>query len=152
MTFIHLIVVALVQGITEFLPVSSSGHLALIPVLTDWPDQGLAVDVAAHVGSLGAVLVYFRRDVAQLAAATLAIGIGRAHAEKHQVWLLFVATIPALAAGALLSDAAETIFRDPTVIAWTMTIGAFLLISPIASAVPVETSPACRCATPCGSD
>ncbi len=127
MTFIHLIVVALVQGITEFLPVSSSGHLALIPVLTDWPDQGLAVDVAAHVGSLGAVLVYFRRDVAQLAAATLAIGIGRAHAEKHQVWLLLVATIPALAAGALLSDAAETIFRDPAVIAWTMTIGAFLL-------------------------
>jgi len=126
-TLIHLIVVALVQGITEFLPVSSSGHLALIPVLTDWPDQGLAVDVAAHVGSLGAVLVYFRRDVARLTAATFAIGTGRAHAEKRQVWLLVVATIPALGAGALLSDLAETVFRDPIVIAWTMTIGAFLL-------------------------
>lgn len=127
MTLIHLIVVALVQGITEFLPISSSGHLALIPHLTDWPDQGLAIDVAAHVGSLGAVLVYFRRDIARLSAATIAIGAGRDHPERRLVWLLIVATIPALAAGALLSDLAETVFRDPAVIAWTMTIGAVLL-------------------------
>lgn len=127
MALIHLLVVALVQGVTEFLPVSSSGHLALIPVFTDWPDQGLAIDVAAHVGSLGAVLVYFRRDVAELVGATFAIGLGKSHAEKRQVWLLVIATVPALAAGALLSDLAETAFRDPAVIAWTMTLGAFLL-------------------------
>ena len=60
-------------------------------------------------------------------AASLAIATGRAHGERRQVWLLVVATIPALAAGALLSGAAETVFRDPAIIAWTMTIGAFLL-------------------------
>ncbi len=127
MTLIHLLVVALVQGLTEFLPVSSSGHLALIPVFTEWPDQGLAVDVAAHVGSLGAVLVYFRRDIARLVLAGLAIVLRREHAEKRQVWLLIIATIPALIAGAALSGYAETVFRDPAVIAWTMTLGAVLL-------------------------
>ncbi|MCH7943150.1 MAG: undecaprenyl-diphosphatase, partial [Proteobacteria bacterium] len=63
MTGINLVVLALIQGITEFLPVSSSAHLILVPVFTDWPDQGPMIDVALHVGTLGAVLVYFHRDV-----------------------------------------------------------------------------------------
>jgi undecaprenyl-diphosphatase len=126
-TLLHLFVLALVQGITEFLPVSSSGHLVLIPVFTGWPDQGLAVDVAAHVGSLGAVLVYFWRDVWRLAMAGLAFLTGRQHEARGLLWLLVIATIPAVAAGAALSGLIETVLRDPAVIAWTMTIGAGLL-------------------------
>ena len=127
MTLLHLVVVALVQGITEFLPVSSSGPLVLIPLFTGWPDQGLAVDVAAHVGSLGAVLVYFWRDITRLTLAGLAILTGRGHEARGLLWLLLGATVPAVAAGALMSDIVETVLRDPAVIAWTMTIGAVLL-------------------------
>ena len=76
-TLLHLIVVALVQGVTEYLPISSSGHLILIPALTDWPDQGARIDVAAHVGSLGAVLVYFRADVAGLVRGALSLARSR---------------------------------------------------------------------------
>ena len=66
MTLIHIITVALIQGITEFLPISSSGHLILIPQLTEWPDQGIAIDIAAHLGTLIAVCAYFRRDLVLL--------------------------------------------------------------------------------------
>ena len=67
----QIIVLAIVQGITEFLPISSSGHLILVPALTGWKDQGLATDVMVHVGSLFAILVYFWRDVLRLLAGTL---------------------------------------------------------------------------------
>jgi undecaprenyl-diphosphatase len=123
-SLVHLVVIALVQGITEFLPVSSSGHLVLIPVLTGWPDQGRAVDVAAHVGSLGAVLVYFRRDVAQLTAAALALLRGRDHPQRRLLLLLLLATVPAVLAGAALSAWS---MRGVEIIAWTMTLGAVLL-------------------------
>ena len=126
MSLVHLVVVALVQGITEFLPVSSSGHLVLIPVLTGWPDQGRAVDVAAHVGSLGAVLVYFRRDVVALAAAALALPRGRDHPQARLLLLLALATVPAVVAGAALS-AWSLPLRGVEIIAWTMTLGAVLL-------------------------
>lgn len=127
MTLLHLAIVALVQGITEFLPVSSSGHLVLIPLLTGWPDQGLAIDVAAHAGSLAAVLAWFRRDVAGLAGAGLAVLRGRAHPDRRLLWMLATASLPAVAAGALLNAAAESLFRGLEVIAWTMTLGAVLL-------------------------
>ena len=124
---LHLAVVALVQGITEFLPVSSSGHLVLIPLLTGWPDQGLAIDVAAHAGSLAAVLVWFRRDIGGLAGAGVSILRGRAHPDRRLLSMLAAASVPALAAGALLNAAAENLFRGLEVIAWTMTLGAVLL-------------------------
>ena len=63
MTLFQLLIVAIIQGVTEFLPVSSSGHLILLPALTGTPDQGLAIDVAVHVGTLLAVVLYFRADV-----------------------------------------------------------------------------------------
>ena len=70
MSIEQIIVIAIIQGLTEFLPVSSSGHLALIPVMTDWPDQGVITDVMVHVGSLFAVIVYFWRDVWNLLKGT----------------------------------------------------------------------------------
>ncbi|MGB3609231.1 MAG: undecaprenyl-diphosphate phosphatase, partial [Cellvibrio sp.] len=69
MDLIQAVVLALVQGLTEFLPVSSSAHLLLVPIFADWPDQGLAFDVALHVGSLAAVVIYFRHDIKRMVVA-----------------------------------------------------------------------------------
>ena len=127
MSLLHLVVIAVVQGVTEFLPVSSSGHLVLIHHLSGWPDQGLAIDVAAHAGSLAAVIVYFRRDMAALAGAGLAVLAGREHPDRRLLWLLFAASVPALAAGAALASRADDLLRGLETIAWTMTLGAFAL-------------------------
>ncbi|AWW73401.1 undecaprenyl-diphosphatase [Erythrobacter sp. KY5] len=104
MTFLQLLIIAVVQGITEFLPISSSGHLILIPYLTDFSDQGPLIDVAVHVGSLLAIMVYFFKDVVVLARggfATIGIGADRpeAPAEKRLLWWIVLGTIPAVAFG-----------------------------------------------------
>lgn len=126
-TLLHLIVVALVQGITEYLPISSSAHLVLIPALTDWPDQGARIDVAAHVGSLGAVLVYFRADVAALVRGALSLARRRADPGRRLFVLLVLATVPAVVAGAVVVLLVPGGIRGLEVIAWTMTVGAVLL-------------------------
>ena len=96
MTMLHIIVVALIQGITEFLPISSSGHLILIPQLTGWQDQGLLVDVAVHVGTLAAILVYFFRDAWGLARGGISLtGMISAPADKRRFLFILVGTIPA---------------------------------------------------------
>ncbi|MEL7133815.1 MAG: undecaprenyl-diphosphate phosphatase, partial [Pseudomonadota bacterium] len=77
MTLFQLLIVALIQGVTEFLPISSSGHLILLPALTGTPDQGLAIDVAVHVGTLLAVVLYFWRDVRVAAVGTLRLARGK---------------------------------------------------------------------------
>ena len=66
MDWLQVVILAVLQGFTEFLPISSSAHLILLPLLVDWPDQGLAFDIAVHVGTLLAVLVYFRRDLSRM--------------------------------------------------------------------------------------
>jgi len=100
MTFLQLLLIAIVQGITEFLPISSSGHLILIPYLTDFADQGPLIDVAVHVGSLLAIIVYFFKDVVVLARGGFAsIGIGKAPAERRLFWWIALGTIPAVAFG-----------------------------------------------------
>ena len=100
MTFLQLLLIAVVQGITEFLPISSSGHLILIPKLTDLSDQGPLIDVAVHVGSLLAIIVYFFKDVVVLARGGFAsIGIGQAPAERKLFWWIVLGTIPAVAFG-----------------------------------------------------
>ncbi len=104
MTFLQLLMIAVVQGITEFLPISSSGHLILIPYLTEFPDQGPLIDVAVHVGSLLAITVYFFKDVVVLARggfASVGIGSGRAEApaERRLFWWIVLGTIPAVAFG-----------------------------------------------------
>lgn len=98
----HLFVIALVQGLTEFLPVSSSGHLVLLPALTGWADQGRGIDVAAHIGTLAAVLVWWRADILSMLRGLLSFG--RADRDGWQLfWLLVVASLPVILAGFLVS-------------------------------------------------
>ncbi|GJL82511.1 MAG: undecaprenyl-diphosphatase [marine bacterium B5-7] len=121
---------ALVQGLTEFLPISSSGHLALVPVMLGWPDQGLAFDVAVHVGSLVAILAYFRADVWKLIMAIPRALRFSDDADSRMLWYLVLATAPIIIFGALLADTVETYLRDPRVIAWASIIfGVVLLIA-----------------------
>ncbi|MEK9558053.1 MAG: undecaprenyl-diphosphate phosphatase [Alphaproteobacteria bacterium] len=110
MPLLLLVLVAAVQGLTEFLPVSSSGHLALIPLVTDQPYQGRAIDVAAHVGTLGAVLLYFRRE---LIAMLLALRPEHAQtgdtaeavaAQRQMIRLLIIATVPVFAVGFVVNE------------------------------------------------
>ncbi|MEX0351088.1 MAG: undecaprenyl-diphosphate phosphatase [Paracoccaceae bacterium] len=122
MTFLHILLVALIQGITEFLPVSSSGHLILLPALTNMTDQGQFIDVAVHVGTLGAVILYFWRDVVLALRGTPAALVGRLEEPGARLALgLMIATVPIIVVGAILhfsglSDA----LRSMKVIAWTM--------------------------------
>ena len=130
MTMLHLLIVAAVQGITEFLPVSSSGHLALIPVLTGFEDHGRTVDVAAHVGSLIAVLTYFRKEVGLLVRGSLELMSGTAGTPQAKLVVrLAVATVPVAIAGAiLLVSGLADLLRDPIVIGWaTILFGIVLL-------------------------
>ena len=126
MEWSQILVLAGIQGLTEFLPVSSSAHLILVPVLTGWPDQGLAFDVAVHVGSLAAVLVYFRTDFLSM----LRDGLRRPRdAEGHARlgWLVVIATIPVGVAGLAVDTGLSESLRDPQVIA-AATIGFGLLL------------------------
>lgn len=103
MTFFQQLLIAVVQGITEFLPISSSGHLILIPHLTSLPDQGPMIDVAVHIGSLLAIIIYFFRDVTGLAKGGFAtVGIGRAPEQKRLFLWVMIGTIPAVAVGLFL--------------------------------------------------
>ena len=100
MTFLEQIIIAVVQGITEFLPISSAGHLILVPYITGSADQGPLIDVAVHVGSLLAIVVYFFKDVVTLARGGFAsIGIGKAPAERRLFWWIVLGTIPAVLFG-----------------------------------------------------
>ncbi len=103
MTLFQQILIALVQGITEFLPISSSGHLILIPYLTNLPDQGPLIDVAVHIGSLLAIIIYFRKDVTGLARGGFAtVGIGKDPAQRRLFLWVLAGTVPAVALGLFL--------------------------------------------------
>ncbi len=120
MDILQIITLALVQGLTEFLPISSSAHLILVPVLTAWQDQGLAFDVAVHVGTLLAVLLYFRREISVMFRQWLGSLIGRGlTAEARLAWAVILGTIPVGLAGLLLADFIELHLRSPRVIAAT---------------------------------
>ena len=121
MTMVQLVVLAIVQGLTEFLPVSSSGHLVLVPSIFGWTDQGLAFDVAVHFGSLIAVCIFFRDDIAGLLRGTGAILTGKFKAEHtHMVWCLGLGTIPAAVAGLLFASWIAANLRDPMVVVFTL--------------------------------
>ena len=106
----QVIVLAVVQGLTEFLPISSSAHLILTSQLLGWPDQGLAFDVAVHAGTLMAVIVYFRRDLIDMLTPGNTAG--------HRLLMyLIIATVPLLVAGFFFADMVETVARNARVIA-----------------------------------
>jgi len=128
MTPEQIIVLAIVQGITEFLPISSSGHLALIPAVTDWPDQGQLVDVMVHVGSLFAVLVYFWRDVLKLMAGGLDLARLRMNDNSRMALYIIIATIPAVAFGVFLKlSGYGDQLRSVEVVAWNAIIFGVLM-------------------------
>jgi len=124
----HIIVLAVVQGLTEFLPISSSAHLILPSQVFGWPDQGLAFDVAVHVGTLAAVVWYFRSEVARLTVAWVGDTVrGRVGQDSGLAWAVIAGTVPAGLAGLLLNDFIETSLRSGLVIA-VSTIGFGLVL------------------------
>ncbi len=127
MDLFHIIVLALVQGLTEFLPISSSAHLILVPVLTHWPDQGLAFDVAVHVGTLSAVVLYFRREIGCMFVDWFASLGGRQTADSRLAWAVLVGTIPVGITGLLFKDLIAEYLRSPLVIASTTIVFGVLL-------------------------
>ncbi|MGM0593845.1 MAG: undecaprenyl-diphosphate phosphatase [Pseudomonadota bacterium] len=128
MELIQIILLSLVQGLTEFLPISSSAHLILFPALSGWADQGLAFDVAVHVGTLSAVVWYFRRELQVMLRDWLAsIAQRRRVGDSNLAWAVGFGTIPAGLAGLLFNDYIETALRSPLVIAATTVIFGLLL-------------------------
>ena len=107
---LHSLVLGLIQGLTEFLPISSSAHLILIPRYLGWEDPGLAFDVALHLGTLAGVVIYFWKDL-----IALATGISQPEQRKTVLYLI-VATIPGALAGYLLEHKVETVFRSSMLI------------------------------------
>ena len=121
MTWLQIVVLAIVQGLTEFLPISSSGHLVLVPNAFGWSDQGLAFDVAVHFGSLLAVCFFFRRDIAGLLRGGVQLlGMRNETTESRLALALALGTIPAAVAGLTLAGWIETNLRDPKVIVFTL--------------------------------
>lgn len=121
MTSIQIIVLAIVQGITEFLPISSSGHLVLVPYLFAWADQGMAFDVAVHFGSLIAVCVYFRKDMAALLSGAGQLSRGASDTPQSKLTAaIALGTVPAAIAGLAFAEWIEVNLREPAVIVYTL--------------------------------
>jgi undecaprenyl-diphosphatase len=129
MTVFQALVLGILQGLAEFLPISSSAHLALAPWVFGWQDPGLAFDVALHVGTLVAVLWYFNQEWRMLGVAFLRlVRTRRADTEQAQrVIYLVIATIPGALAGLALEDHAESTFRDPVLIAIALMVMGVIL-------------------------
>jgi undecaprenyl-diphosphatase len=121
LALLQIIVLAVVQGITEFLPISSQAHLILVDDFASWPDAGLQVRVAVHVGSLGAVIVYFSQDLWAIIKGIFLMMAGRVSDGSRMAVNLFIASVPVIGVGAavVLLDVADTL-QTPEVIAWTM--------------------------------
>jgi undecaprenyl-diphosphatase len=121
MSWLQVIVLAIVQGLGEFLPISSSGHLVLVPAFVGWSDQGLVFDVAVHFGTLGAVCIYFWNDVAALFRGALQVVTGSVHSPEAKMALsMGIATVPAAIAGLLLAGWIAANLRSPAVVASTL--------------------------------
>lgn len=129
MDFLHALVLSIIQGLTEFLPVSSSAHLILLPRVFGWEDQGLAYDIAAHFGSLAAVIIYFRRDLARiLQGGWQSVHGSGMTADGRMFWYLIAASIPVGLFGYLLYEIVATAFRNPVLLGYMNLIFAALLL------------------------
>ena len=127
MSTLEVIILSIIQGITEFLPISSSAHLILPSAIFGWEDQGIAFDVAVHVGTLLAVMLYFRQDIANLTVGWIKSLGGQHSTDSKLAWWVILATIPAGLAGLLAADLIETFLRSPWVLAITTIIFGLLL-------------------------
>jgi undecaprenyl-diphosphatase len=129
MSIIEIIVLALIQGFTEFLPISSSAHLILPSQILGWEDQGLAFDVAVHVGTLIAVVIYFRKEVADILGAWFkSFGVQGTTDDSKLGWWIILGTVPAAILGLLLKDFVELYLRSAWVIATTNRIWSIALV------------------------
>ena len=121
MDIIHAALLALIQGLTEFLPVSSQAHLVLYSLITGQTYQGIDFDIILHFGSLFAVVTYFRQELLVMARDWLqAVFGGQDTRDSQLAWLIILATLPAGILGLLFKDIAEVALRNPTVIAWAL--------------------------------
>lgn len=128
MTIFHAIILGIVQGLGEFLPISSSAHLAILPWMFGFPDPGLAFDVALHAGTLVAVMLFFFKDWIAIFASAFGMKTELSVTyPKKTLWLLVVATVPGAIFGALLESKAETVFRNPLLIAATLSAMGLIL-------------------------
>lgn len=128
MDWLQIFVLSIVQGLTEFLPISSSAHLILVPVFTDWSDQGLAFDVSLHIGSLSAVVLYFRHELVGMTTSWCRSVAGRGTDDEARLaWWVILATIPVGLAGLAFKDTIEVVMRSPLVIAGGLIVFGLLL-------------------------
>lgn len=131
MDLLQALVLGIVQGITEFLPISSTAHLVLVPHLFGWADPGLTFDVALHLGTFLAVAWYFWNDLKEMFWGFTRSISSRDFTDPHQrmPWMIALGTIPAGVAGLLWEDKVETVFRSPLVIAFTLVVLGLLLFA-----------------------
>ncbi|MBS3935569.1 MAG: undecaprenyl-diphosphate phosphatase [Sulfuritalea sp.] len=128
MDSIQIAILSIVQGLTEFLPISSAAHLILFPRLAGWEDQGLTFDIATHLGSLFAVVAYFRRELAGMSRDwARSVRQRRRVGDSTLAWAVLLGTLPVGLAGLLFKGVVETELRAPLVIAVTTVLFAFLL-------------------------
>ncbi|WP_193173380.1 undecaprenyl-diphosphate phosphatase [Nisaea nitritireducens] len=127
MPILHLAILALVQGITEFLPISSSGHLVLVPYVMEWQDQGLMLDIAVHVGTLGAVMVYAWREIGMMLTGFWKLIRGRVDQGTRLMLQVILGSIPVVIAGYAIAKYAGGMLRSVEIIGWT-TLGFGLLL------------------------
>lgn len=129
MTILQSLILGVVQGLTEFLPISSSGHLILVPKIFNWQLQSLAFDVALHLGTLLAVVGYFRSDLLQLTRAAFLYKNSTFEKDRRMIFYILLGIIPAGITGALANEIIETRFRSVTVIAVNLIVWGIFLIA-----------------------
>ena len=131
MPLLHIAILAIVQGVTEFLPISSSGHLVLVPWLAGWEDQGITIDVAVHVGTLGAVMVYLWRDIARILGGLWRMVKGKGVNDGARLaFYLVLATLPVVGAGYWMHKTWPDGIRSIEVIGWaTLGFGVLLWLT-----------------------
>ncbi|MBA3812959.1 MAG: undecaprenyl-diphosphate phosphatase [Alphaproteobacteria bacterium] len=130
MTLAQILLLSFIQGVTEFLPVSSSGHLVLVPALCGWQDQGLMMDVAAHVGTLGSVLIYFYKDVISLFKGLFSFLKRERNDNTQLLFNLIIATLPVVLIGLVFEKMVGESLRSVTIIAWmSILFGIILYVS-----------------------
>jgi undecaprenyl-diphosphatase len=127
MEYWQIILLGIIQGISEFLPISSSGHLILAPIVFDFPDQGLALDAILHVATLLAIIIFFKKDLINLSKGLFLKNASKDH--KRVAWGIILASFPAGLAGLFLGDFIENNLRNPTFVAYSLLFWSFIFLA-----------------------